>query len=118
MRDSYFYFDVNARPHRRVTFYASYRFNDDPGQGDRRITRPQDMIHSWPFRTHAPEVKLAFKLHRNIDWNVGYQYHSYRDESFVHPFAAPVVVIPAQNYTAHMPYTSVRIYFGRSSGDR
>ncbi len=118
LRDSFFYFDVNARPINRLTIYASYRFNDDRGQGDRAIVRPQDMIHSWPFRTHAPELKLAFRVTRNIDWNVGYQYHSYADTQFANPFAVPTVIIPAQNYTAHMPYTSVRIYFGQASGDR
>ena len=118
MRDSYFYFDVSARPIKQLTLYASYRLSDDRGQGDREITRPEDMIYSYPMRSHIPEIKLAWRITRNIDWNVGYQYYSYDERSWVNPFAVPVVVLPAQNYTAHMPYTSLRIYFGKEAGAR
>jgi hypothetical protein len=118
VRDSYFFFDVNARPIKRVSLFASYRFNDDGGQGDRVITRPQDIITSYPMTTHMPEVKLAIRLTRNIDWNLGYQYYSYEEIPHFSPFANPLVRFPAQNYTAHMPYTSIRIYFGKSAADR
>ncbi len=118
VRDSYFHVDVNAQPIKRLTVYASYRFNRDRGQGDREITRPQDMIYSYPVRSHIPELKLAWRVTRNIDWNVGYQYYSYRERSWLNPFAVPLVVLPAQNYTAHMPYTSIRVFFGRESGAR
>lgn len=118
VRDSYFHFDVNAKPVKRLTLYASYRFNDDRGQGDRLITRPQDMIYSYPMKSHIPELKLAWRVTRNIDWNVGYQYYSYRERSQLNPFAVPAVLLPAQNYTAHMPYTSIRVFFGGESGAR
>ncbi|MGD9589536.1 MAG: hypothetical protein AB7Q37_14080 [Pyrinomonadaceae bacterium] len=118
MRDSFFFFDVSARPHKRISMFASYRFNDDRGQGDRVISQPQDIITSYPMRSHNPEIKLAFRITRNIDWNVGYQYNSYREDSFISPFATPVALFPAQNYTAHMPYTSLRIFFGPKAGDR
>jgi hypothetical protein len=118
VRDSYFFFDVTARPIRRVSLYAAYRFNDDSGQGDRVITRPEDIITSYPMTTHMPEVKLAIRLTRNIDWNVGYQYYSYEEIPHFSPFATPLVRFPAQNYTAHMPYTSLRFYFGRAASDR
>lgn len=115
MRDSFFFFDVFARPHKRISLYAGYRFNDDRGQGDRVITRAQDIITSYPMRTHNPEARLAVMLARNIDLNLGYQYNSYREDSFVSPFATPVALFPAQNYTAHMPYVSLRVYFGKST---
>jgi hypothetical protein len=115
VRDSYFFFDVHARPIKRVTLYASYRFNDDSGQGERVITRPQDIITSYPMTSHMPEVKLAIRLTKNIDWNVGYQYYSYEEIPHFSPFANPLVRFPAQNYTAHMPYMSLRFYFGQSS---
>lgn len=118
VRDSFFHFDVNARPIKRVSLFASYRIDDDRGQGDRVITRPQDIITSYPMRNHAPEIKLAIRVTKNIDWNLGYQYFSYRETPHFSPFANPVVLFPAQNYTAHMPYTSLRIYFGRSAKDR
>jgi hypothetical protein len=110
MRDSYFYFDVHARPINRVSIYASYRIDDDKGQGDRIETRPQDFINSYPIRFQMPEARVAFRLTRNIDWNVGYQYYSYREAPERNPFITNI--FPAQNYTAHLPYTSLRIYFG------
>lgn len=120
-RDSHFFFDINVRPHRRVSLFASYRINDDRGQGDRVQSRPQDIISSYPMRFQTPEARVAIRLTRNVDWNIGYQYYSYRERSFttiMNLFATPTVVIPAQNYTAHMPFTSLRIYFGRPAGDR
>ena len=118
VRHSYFHFDVSAQPIKRLSLYASYRFDDDRGQGGRAITRPQDMIYSYPMRSHIPELKLAWRVTRNIDWNVSYQYYSYRERSWLNPFATPLVVLPAQNYTAHMPYTSLRFYFGKEAGAR
>jgi hypothetical protein len=50
----------------------------------------------------SPEARLTLKLSRVLDWNVGYTYYNYRDKFF-----------PAQNYHAHLPYTSLRINFGR-----
>jgi hypothetical protein len=123
-RDSYFFVDVDAHPFKRVGLFASYRFDHDPGQGDRVITRPQDLIYSYPFTNHMPEIRLAIKLTKNIDWNVGYQYYSYHERQYVSPFGSinTTTLIPQgiapQNYTAHMPYTSLRFYFGRAAADR
>ncbi len=123
MRDSYFFFDVTARPMKRVSLYASYRVNTDPGQGSIIGTVPQDIISSYPMTFHTPEVRLAVKLTKNIDWNLGYQYYSYTETPV--NYLIPQIVItgqpntsqryPAQNYTAHLPYMSLRIYLG---GDR
>jgi hypothetical protein len=110
MRDNYAFIDVSAQPFNRVSFYASYRFNKDNGQGDKVSTAPQFIISSYPFRLHMPEVRVAVRLTRNIDWNVGYQYYEYR-ENLLRAYFDPVP--PNQNYNAHMPYTSLRIYFGR-----
>ncbi len=104
VRDSYFHFDVHAKPIKRVSLFASYRINDDAGQGSRMSTRPQDLVTSYPMRFHSPEIRLALKLHRNVDWNVGYQYYDY-NEQFPN----------AQNYNAHLPYTSLRFFFGRAA---
>jgi hypothetical protein len=125
VRDNYFFFDVNVRPTKWMNVFASYRFNKDTGQGDQVTTRPQDIIASYPFRFHTPEVKLSFRLSRNIDWNIGYQYYSYRERQYLNPFATtststtvgstvPLGIAP-QNYNAHMPYTSLTIYFGKSA---
>lgn len=103
VRDSHFFIDVQARPIKRLSLFASYRINDDRGQGNRVSTRTQDIITSYPIRFQSPEIKLAIKLTKNIDWNLGYQYYDYRERMTI-----------AQNYNAHLPYTSVRFYFGRA----
>ncbi len=107
VRDNYFYFDVHAQPIRRVTLYAAYRISDDNGQGDRLSTRPQDIISSYPMTFQSPEIRLAIRLTHYMDWNIGYQYYDYNDR-----FAS------SQNYSAHLPYTSLRFYFGKASVDR
>ncbi len=104
VRDSYFFFDVNAKPIDRVSLFASYRINDDRGQGDRLATVPENIITSYPMQMQSPEIRLVIRLHRYVDWNVGYQYFNYR-ENFVN----------AQNYNSHLPYTSLRFFFGRSA---
>jgi hypothetical protein len=105
VRDSYYFIDANLN-FKRVAFFGSYRFDDDKGQGSRAtppFTSP-NIITSYPMQMHSPEFRVAIKLHRNIDWNFGYQYYKYQD-----------VFTPAQNYSAHLPYTSVRFYFGKSA---
>jgi hypothetical protein len=120
VRDSYFFFDVTAQPIKRLSVFASYRIDDDNGQGDRVQTRAQDIITSYPIRYQTPEIRLAVRLTRNIDWNVGYQYYDYRETVYPIVFATSTItglpafvpIIPAQNYTAHLPYTSLRIHWG------
>ncbi len=109
MRDNYAFVDVSAQPFNRVSLYASYRFNKDSGQGDRASTAPQFIVSSYPFNLKMPEIRLAIRLTKNIDWNVGYQYYDYR-ENLQRAYFDPVP--PNQNYNAHMPYTSLRFYFG------
>lgn len=125
VKDSYFFADVNARLASRFSIYAAYRISDDRGQGDRVATRPQDIITGYPMRYQTPEVKMTFKLSRMVDWNVGYQYYSYSEKPYFNPFiAVPYTgypytqTYPAQDYKAHMPYTSLRIYFGNGAADR
>jgi len=124
VRDSYFWVDVNARLMKRVGLFVSYRIDTDGGQGDLRIMRPQDIVSSYPFTFHQPEARLAVKLTKNIDWNLGYQYYSYSEKQYPLPFTSinSSTLIPKQianqNYTAHLPYTSLTFYFGRSAQDR
>ncbi|MEP7148022.1 MAG: hypothetical protein ABI857_04000 [Acidobacteriota bacterium] len=107
VRDSYFFFDVHAKPIKRVSVFSSYRISDDRGQGGRVSTRPQDIITSYPMRFQSPEVRLAIRLTNNIDWNLGYQYYDYKER-----------LTGPQNYNAHLPYTSLRFYFGKAAADR
>jgi hypothetical protein len=121
VRNNYFFFDVTAQPIKRLTFFASYRIDDDGGQGSTVATHPYDFVTSYPMRYQTPEVKLSFRINRRMDWNVGYQYYSYRETQIPDPYANVVLsgattrlfVYANQNYTAHMPYTSLTFYFGR-----
>ena len=123
-KDNYFYFDVTARPIKRVSLYAAYRISDDRGQGDRDDQRAKDAADRMKFQ--SPEVRLSIRLTKNIDWNLGYQYYDYSETPIGYPFSSIVTtgttvipqIFPAQNYTAHLPYTSLRIYFGKSSAER
>jgi hypothetical protein len=104
LRDQFFYFSAVAELHRRVTGYATYRVNNDGGQGSRVTSDATGLfIRSLPFVFQTPEARLAFRLGRRVDWNVGYQYYAYREKP---PFNT------GQDYRAHLPYTSLRIYFG------
>jgi hypothetical protein len=134
MRNNFFYIDTTARLFPRVTLYASYRVNQDNGQGS-RLSVPTDgttiaggvippggttvynpsvlggtLINSYPMNFQSPEGRLAIKINRHLDWNFGYQYYSYNESKFLLTFPGSP---RAQNYHAHLPYTSLRIYFGR-----
>jgi len=88
--------------------YAAYRINKDNGQGQRLSTptgNPAVLVTSYPLNYQSPEARLAIKINRRLDWNIGYQYYNYKESVLVGP--------RPQNYHAHLPYTSLRIYFGR-----
>ena len=133
-RNNYFYFDVTARLNRRMTFFSSYRINQDNGQGN-RLSAPTDgsaiaggvvvpgvlnpitnavlggtLITSYPMNFTSPEARLAIKLNRRLDWNLGYQYFAYNESKFLNTFPGS---LRAQNYHAHLPYMSLRVYIGR-----
>jgi len=108
MRNHYFFFDTVARLHPRATLYAAYRINKDTGQGGRIADptgNPGFLIASYPMSFQTPEARLSIKLSRRLDWNVGYQYYNYNESAAVGP--------RPQNYHSHLPYTSLRVYFGR-----
>ena len=107
-RNHYFFIDTVARLHPRASLYASYRINKDTGQGNRVADptgNPGFLIASYPMSFQSPEARLAIRLTRHVDWNVGYQYYNYNESTLVGP--------RPENYHAHLPYTSLRIYFGR-----
>jgi hypothetical protein len=128
MKDNYFFVDVSAQPVNRVSFYGSYRYNKDNGQGNRVSPTLLRIISSYPFQMHMPEFRIAIKLTKNIDWNLGYQFNDYKEklqigyypynELTTNDIPPNAIYAPNQNYRAHLPYTSLRIYFGRSAEDR
>ena len=71
---------------------------------------PGTLITSYPMNFQSPEARLAIKLNRHFDWNLGYQYYAYNESNLVNTFPASV---RPQNYHAHLPYMSLRLYFGR-----
>lgn len=108
MRNNFFYVSTVSQLARRATLFVSYRINKDNGQGSRvsdPLGNPGFLVTSYPMSLQAPEGRLAIKLHRRLDWNVGYQYYNYNESALVGP--------RPQNYHAHLPYTSLRFYFGR-----
>jgi len=116
VRDNYFFIDATVRPHKRISFFGSYRWNKDLGFGDRAIPGPTEayLLGGYPFDFKTPEVKAAIRINRYIDWNIGYQYYDYKEE----PEQNIRWGVPFQNYSAHMPYMSVRIYLGKEASDR
>jgi len=108
VRNNFFYVETVARVAPRTTLFAAYRINKDNGQGN-RVTdptgNPGTLVASYPMSYQSPEARLAIKLHHRLDWNVGYQYYNYNESTVVGP--------RPQNYHAHLPYTSLRLYFGR-----
>jgi hypothetical protein len=108
MRNNFFFVDATAQLAPRVSLYASYRINKDNGQGSRVADptgAPGTLISSYPMSYQSPEGRLAIKINRRLDWNIGYQYYNYNESAIVGP--------RPQNYHAHLPYTSLRLYFGR-----
>ena len=108
MRNNFFFFDTTAQLFPRVTLFTAYRVNQDNGQGSRLADptgTPGTLISSYPMNYQSPEARLAIKINRRLDWNLGYQYYNYNESALVGP--------RPQNYHAHLPYTSLRLYFGR-----
>ncbi|HEU4510001.1 MAG TPA: hypothetical protein VFR78_17335 [Pyrinomonadaceae bacterium] len=108
MRNHFFYVESVARVAPRTTLFTAYRINKDTGQGNRVADptgRPGTLIASYPMSFQSPEARLAIKLHHRLDWNIGYQFYNYNESAIVGP--------RPQNYHAHLPYTSLRLYFGR-----
>jgi hypothetical protein len=103
MRDNFVFMTGYVRLFSRATLFGGYRLHNDPGQGSRSSTASL-LIGSFPYEMQSPEAKLVFKLHKNVDWIAGYQYFGYE---------VPTPNTSTQFYHAHLPYTSLRIYFGR-----
>jgi hypothetical protein len=103
MRDNFVFMTGYVRPFPRATLYGGYRLHNDPGQGSRSSTA-SSLIGSFPYEMQSPEAKLVIRLHKNVDWIGGYQYFGYE---------VPFPNTSTQFYHAHLPYTSLRIYFGR-----
>jgi hypothetical protein len=101
LRDNFAFLTTYVEFHPRAKLFAGYRIHLDTGQGD-RVSTPNVLIGSFPNQYQSPEARFVLKVHNNVDWIAGYQYFDYK-EQFVN----------RQFYHAHLPYTSLRISFGR-----
>jgi hypothetical protein len=101
VRDHYFFLSAYIEFHPRAKFYGAYRIHRDTGQSD-RVSEPTVFIGSYPQQFQSPEMKLSVRLHNRVDWIAGYQYFDFKER-----------FINLQHYRAHLPYTSLRFYFGR-----
>jgi hypothetical protein len=103
LRDNFFFVSGYVQLFSRASLFAAYRLHNDPGQGDRQSTTNM-LIGSFPYELQSPEAKFVFRIHKNVDWIAGYQYFGY-EEKFPNTARQP--------YHAHLPYSSLRISFGR-----
>jgi hypothetical protein len=101
MKDNFAFLTMFVELAPRVKLFAGYRIHKDPGQDD-RLSTPSVLIGSLPYQFQSPEARLSVRLHDRVDWIAGYQFFDYK-EKFVND----------QFYHAHLPYTSLRLYFGR-----
>ncbi len=102
VREHTAYLDAFVQLHPRASLFASYRINNDRGQRDLVSPATNILLNSYPLQFQSPEVRLAIKLNKRLDWNIGYQYYNYKERFQT-----------AQDYRAHLPYTSLRLYIGR-----
>ena len=110
LRDHYFFFNTLLRVHDRLSLYAGYSGHKDRGQGDRVTNDAAGLfIRSLPMRFQTPEVRAVIRLNRSLDWTLGYQYWDYKEDL---QGRFPDLFVN-QNYRAHLPYASLRFYFGR-----
>ncbi len=100
-RDNFVFVSGFVQLHPRAQLFAGSRLHKDPGQGD-RLSTTSVLIGSFPYEYQSSEAKFVVKLNKSVDWIAGYQYVDYKEQ-----------FINRQFYHAHLPYTSLRISFGR-----
>ncbi|HXG94559.1 MAG TPA: hypothetical protein VNN73_19615 [Blastocatellia bacterium] len=101
-RDNFAFVSAFIELHPRVRLYGAYRIHYDDGQGDRVSTSPTLLITSYPVQSYSPEARVSVKVHQRVDWIAGWQYFDFKERFGNRQF-----------YQAHLPYTSLRFYFGR-----
>jgi hypothetical protein len=110
-RDNSAYVNASAQLGPRLSVFGAYRIHDDSGAGDRSAPEPTVLISSYPYRYQTPEVRMAIRLNDRVDLNLGYQYYKF-EQKFRN--LNPDERLTLQDYTAHLPYVSLRFYMGRN----
>ncbi|MFV0389782.1 MAG: hypothetical protein ACK5NT_13635 [Pyrinomonadaceae bacterium] len=101
LKSSFYNLNAWVQPINRLSLFGGYRIVKDAGDGYYFSADQRLIESSYPISFQSPEVRATIKLSRNLDWNMGYQYYKYTE-----------TVLPQQNYKAHLPYISVRLYLG------
>ena len=109
-RDNYAFVSASAYVAPRVSVYGAYRFHNDTGAGDLVPDDPTVLISSYPYRYQTPEARVAIRLNDRLDLNVGYQYYKFEER---YRKLTPEQKLNLQDYSAHLPYVSMRWYLGR-----
>ncbi len=116
VKDNYAYVNLFVRPESHVSLFATYAIHHDAGQQDREALDPKLLLSSFPYQYQTSGFRASVKLHRRVDWVVGYQYSDYQDRyfyDFIDPTRFGGLRVPnVQKYQAHQPFTSLKFYFG------
>jgi hypothetical protein len=111
LRDHFFFFNASVRVLPRLTVYAAYRGHKDTGQGDRVNQDAAGLfIRSIPLSFQSPEARAVLRVNRSLDLTAGYQFYNYNEKN-QREIAADQY--RNQDYRAHLPFVSLRFYFGR-----
>ncbi len=91
---------------KRADFYVGYTHTQDTGDGRSTAigtsTDPTAFAaaQTFPLVFLSPQARLSVRIHKQLRWNVGYQYYGY-NEQFSN----------LQDYHAHTGYSSVLCSF-------
>jgi hypothetical protein len=103
MKNHFAYLNTHIKFHPRWLLFSSYSIHKDRGQDDMNLLSTSTLLSSYPLQFQSVESRLSFKLHKRVEWSVGYQYYDYKER-------LPI----RQDYRAHLPYASLRFYFNRA----
>jgi len=104
VRNHYVYANTNVQIAPRASLFAAFGYNKDSGQKDRVTLLPEQFITSYPLQYSSGDVRFSLRLNRWMDWVAGYQFYDYKERF-------PNI----QHYQAHLPFTSLKFYFGEGS---
>jgi len=108
-----FYFGSRIAPRERFTFYLGYSISKDTG-ADRDLTFAEgvepnfpdfgfdgvNFFNSFPLTYQSPQARLSVRLNKLVELNLGWQFYNYEER-----FSG------AQNFNAHVGYSSLRWTF-------
>lgn len=108
------HFGGRAQFSERLTLYLGYTLAKDTADGRDAISVADpvmggypsfgfdgtNLINSFPLSYQSPQARLSVRLHDRLSWNFGWQFYNYAER-----FSG------AQNYHAHVGYSSFRWNF-------